>query len=528
MGNIRISVVVVALLTGCAAPTPGGSAHASPSTEGPASAGPSKAAADAPFETIECPGDAVRGIALPVTCGYLMVAENRKAAAARQIRLLVVRVRPEGETSPDPVIALGFDFPWTTNFPGVAGLATRVHREVIMLASRGDGRSDPSLVCTELEDTDPALGTNDPSSVVDLMSRDAFMAAVQACHDRLVSDGVDLSAYNLIESAADVEDLRVALGIDEYNLTTSGTSSRVAFEVLRRHSGHLRSVIFDTPSAPHVDMFTEAIVGTRASLAALSAACAVDVECAAAYPDPLEALAKAMARLAANPRHATGSGHDLLLDDVAILRWMRTHLAGDGFAKVLAAIRQFAHGPNASWANAAANDFGSWPILSHGYAEGAPWDVSPGSFNGDFSHGLQYSIACHDQLPYLDRDALIQATEEEPWYRKAYVDSPFPEICELWDVGTGDRSVMEPVVSSVPTLLLVGHFDPFGVPDLVREAAQSLDTSWVIEFPGHSHNVLGYGQGCARTIRNAWIDAPTSAPDTSCLPGIPPVRFQLP
>ena len=82
-------------------------------------------------------------------------------------------------------------------------------------------------------------------------------------------------------------------------------------------------------------------------------------------------------------------------------------------------------------------------------------------------------------------------------------------------------------IFSIPTLLLVGQFDPFGVSALVREAARSLDTSWVVEFP-LSHNVLGYEDECPREIRNAWVDAQTSAPDTSCVETIPPVFFPIP
>lgn len=520
---------VAVIVASCAAP--------SPTIERTSSAGPTAAAgptathavtSDA-YEAAECPGNAVVGIGLPVTCGYLTVPEDRGAASTRQVRLLVVRVSPLKDPSPDPMITLGFDVPWTTNYPGVAPMASRTHREVIMLALRGSGRSEPSLVCTELEDladSPPPLG-DDPAQVVDLAPRVAFMGAVRACHDRLVGEGVNLAAYDLTESAADVDDLRAALEIDEFNLVTYGTTSRIAFEVMRRYPEHLRSVILDTPSVPQADMFTEAIVGTRASLAALFSACRADSRCDAAYPDLDAAMATAMARLAANPIQVTSDGHALLLDDVTVLRWMRSSLADHTFPQMPASIQLFAD-DSSNGPGAAAREIGMWPILSHGYVgEGWPDLVSPGSFHGDFSHGLLYSLACHDHLPYMDRDALIEATDGEPWYRKAYLDSPFGEICDVWDVDSGDGTVVEPVKSSIPTLLLVGQFDPFGVGTLVREAARSLDTSWVIEFP-LAHNVLGYGEECPREIRNAWVDAPTSGPDTTCVGLVPPVVFAIP
>src|SRR5262245_40323302 len=142
MNRARFFLIAL-LLVGCAcgpstptkSPAPGTAPAASENT-GASSPRPPKAS-DAVekigYEPAECPREAVGGIGLPVTCGYLTVPENRTAALSRLIRLLVVRVSPEGAPSPDPMIALGLDVPWTTNYPGVAPLAGRVHREVIML-----------------------------------------------------------------------------------------------------------------------------------------------------------------------------------------------------------------------------------------------------------------------------------------------------------------------------------------------------------------------------------------------------------
>jgi hypothetical protein len=44
------------------------------------------------------------------------------------------------------------------------------------------------------------------------------MEATKHCRKRLADQGIDLSAYNTIGSAADIEDLRRALHIDSLNL----------------------------------------------------------------------------------------------------------------------------------------------------------------------------------------------------------------------------------------------------------------------------------------------------------------------
>ena len=478
------------------------------------------------YEPVDCPADAVRDITLDVSCGYLTVPEDRSASTTRAIRLLIIRVLPDEPPSPDPIIALGFDIPWITNYPGVAPLATRVHREVIMPAMRGSGRAEPSLVCTEIDElakADLPLG-DDPTKVVDRAPRDDFMTAVQACHDRLVAADVTLAAYNLAESAADIEDLRVALGFESFNLISFGTISRVSFEVMRRNPEHLRSVVFDSPTVPQVDMFTEAILGTRASLDAVSAKCQASESCDAAYPDLGGAMSTAMERLSAEPLATSGFSHPVLLDDATTLRWIRTGLAGHFINDVPRVIHNLASGFTA---DIVAGELSRWPILSLGYTEGASYDVSPGSFEGDWSHGLQYSVACRDQLPFVDRDALIALTSNEPWYRRAYIDSPLAEICERWDVGVGDGSANRSVTSSIPALLLVGRFDPFAAPTVIREHTGSLATSWFVELP-YGHNVLGFDDECAWSVRNAWLDAPTSPPDIGCVAEIPAWSFRLP
>ena len=55
-----------------------------------------------------------------------------------------------------------------------------------------------------------------------------IVAATRACHRRLVATGIDLGAYNTTENAADFADLRVALGIPEWNVfgVSYGTNSR--------------------------------------------------------------------------------------------------------------------------------------------------------------------------------------------------------------------------------------------------------------------------------------------------------------
>ena len=222
--------------------------------------------AEASYEDVACPPTVIRTAQQTASCGYLTVPESRSRLTGRTIRLFVVRERPSGSLRPDPVLALselGSTRDWTT--PDY--LPPRVHREVITIDHRGLGRSTPNLACPELE---RLAGSSLAAPLNDPRTQATLLPAVQQCRDRLAGQGMDLGAYNLREIAADAEDLRLALGIERWNLRGLGSGSRIAFEILRRHGEHVRAVWFDSPEIPHFDLLTTGIVGLRNATKKLS------------------------------------------------------------------------------------------------------------------------------------------------------------------------------------------------------------------------------------------------------------------
>src|SRR5690606_20838751 len=103
-------------------------------------------------------------------------------------------------------------------------------RDLIVFDQRGTGYSEPTLQCQELIDL-----TYETLDVV-LEDEEAFrldLEASTACRDRLVAQGIDLTAFNTQENAADVRDLRLALGYEEWNLLGISYGTRLGLTVLR-------------------------------------------------------------------------------------------------------------------------------------------------------------------------------------------------------------------------------------------------------------------------------------------------------
>ena len=466
----------------------------------------------ASYEEIPCPAVVIAHAVGSVRCGNLTVPESRRVPTARPLRLFVVRERPAGDVPPDPVLALwelGLARSWATS----DALPTAVRREVITMDPRGLGRSEPSLACPEVERLVPAsLGA--PSE--ELRTRRLLLRAVGACRARLVRHGIDPSAFSLAEAAADAEDLREALGIERWNLGGYGSGARLAFEILRRDDEHVRSLYLDSPEAPQTDLLTTAILGTRAATSRLAAACRAQSACNRRFPRLARSLARTLERRERRPLRLR-AGHrgrtiPVALDGGTTLRALRETIATDPRRAPLA----FAAGDGAL--RSARQDWiAERPAFTLGYA------VHEGD-TFTFSHGPWFSTVCRDQLAFVSQQALRRLTVGAPAFREAFAESPLHAICRVWHAG---RAVAAPtrVASSVPTLAFVGRFDPYGPEAPARSAAARLSRSWVVADPSWAYNVMH--EPCAHSMRNGWLDAPESPPDTRCLARLRPLRFAL-
>lgn len=486
------------------------------------------------YEAVPCPDDVLGSIPDLRSCGYVTVLEDRSKPEGEILRLFVAHVEPpSADASRDPMFTLGYDLGWQPNYEGLANMAERVHRDVFILDPRGVGHSQPSLSCPEvqaLRTSSPEVSTGDPRLLP------VFVDAVAACHDRLVEDGIDLSAYNIAEMAADVEDVRTALRIDGWTLGIRGTSSTVGFEVMRRYPKHVRSVYFDSPDAPHVDLFSEAIIGTRYAIARLSQACRNDPRCGRAFPDLEGTLRHDLLALRRKPAQIRTTDGELRFLDTTLVRWVRqwlatstspstvptviSHLPDEPSQAIVSALPDEAveqDDPVATWA-------ADQLTLNLGYA-------GPGSGSSVFSDGTYFSVICHDELPFVDKKGLRELAAGEPWFEDAYGDSPYLQVCKHWDVGQAPSDPHQPVTSDIPTLIVVGT-DPFSPLPLVKEAAHGLTTGWVVKYPSWGHNPFssdlpGSTEECAWAIRASWIDVPTAPPETSCLADVDPIEFEI-
>ena len=184
-------------------------------------------------------------------CGYLVVPENRHKPQGGVIKLPFIYVESNNPIKkPDPVLYTGGG-PGVSSLHPVTSIARRSllrDRDYIAFEQRGTHFALPNIECE-------GSGQAVQHAYLSHQSVDeAVLGAVRLCRERLVRDGIDLSAYNTDESAADIEDLRRLLKVDSLNLMGISYSGGLMMAVLQRYPHHIRSLILDSPLPEFVNI----------------------------------------------------------------------------------------------------------------------------------------------------------------------------------------------------------------------------------------------------------------------------------
>lgn len=171
--------------------------------------------------------------AATVQCGYLAAPENRQNPLSRTIKIAyaVVKAR-DADPQPDPVVFLASG-PGASAIDEIgwwSGLPMSQDRDIILVDPQGVGYSGPAMQCpattpigVSAQDRAPAAG--------DALAQHRQWA--QQCHDLLISQGFEMTAYNSAAHAADLNDLRLALGYPQWNLYAVSYGTRVALVTMR-------------------------------------------------------------------------------------------------------------------------------------------------------------------------------------------------------------------------------------------------------------------------------------------------------
>jgi pimeloyl-ACP methyl ester carboxylesterase len=451
-------------------------------------------------------------------CGKLVVPENRQKPNGKTIRLPVARIPSITQPSnPDPVV-------YMAGGPGANAIAQAAilvsvglnqTRDLIIMNQRGVAETEPQLNCPEIDEFNiQAVSLPYDSPETGTM----HVAATKLCHDRLVKQGIDLSAYNTSENSADFADLRKVMGIAQWNVYGLSYGTDLALSLMRDHPEGLRSVIIDSVVPPSAATLGWTWTNANEAINDIFRTCAAQPACTTKFGDLASTFAAQVQLRETNPLTTKGTYSPdvppvkVVLDGGALVNWLGS--VPDpvvAIPSIPSAIAELVQGEPTQIANSRA-------VLADPAAIGA------------VGWGLLYGVVCSEWVPFEPQSQiLVQGLLAFPTYPKSVLSLapglPFmTQDCSVWNVSKAPGSVRQVTISTIPTLVMVGSFDGKTSPQWAVYAASTLQNSTTVIIPGAGHGALfliglpndSPAKPCAQHVVASFLSNPMK-PDTGCV-----------
>jgi len=411
-------------------------------------------------------------------CGYLVAPENRKKPSGRKVKVPFIFVR-RPEMSATKNIALfttgGPGYSTTANFDSIGERSGWLaYGGFIAFDQRGSKKSIPSLEC-------PAVTEAIRYSYRTGLNRDSLVRlAVTQSRKEFTAKGIDLSSYTTIESAEDINDLRVLLNIDSLSLIGISYSGGLMMTVARNHPEAVRTLALGSPLPAFVHYEEHALANINQALENFFNY--YDADSANTHP-----YGDLRSRFHTYFTSITGKRfplnyYDPLKHDTIQLMYGKDELMDivlDGLS---------------------AYGFKTLPQTMNDLIEGkhSPYvnRIIDGYFSADqsLSHGMRYSIYCSEQIAYSDPALINKQSALFPWLAGFAFNSPDKALCDCWKVKPEPASIKNPVYSTVPVLIAGGDIDPWCSPFYNRLIQRTFPNAHSLIFRKRGH-IPGFSAG---------------------------------
>jgi pimeloyl-ACP methyl ester carboxylesterase len=449
----------------------------------------------------DIPLGAVEG--MDVECGYLTVPENRQDPNGKTIELAVAIIKSLSPSPYSDPIIMAQGGPGGSTIETYASLLLtdsqlRNERDIILFDQRGTLYSKPDLFCEEI---DQLISDSIEMELSKEESARLEKEAMTHCRNRLKSEGVNLSAYNSLENAADINDLRQALEYETINLYGVSYGTLLALHTMREYPSIFRSVILDAVVPPQVNFITESSDTMNRSFRQLFETCENSIACNADFPNLERVFYNVIEELENKPARAemvdieTGTTYRAVIDGETFASALFQMLYS---SKLVPALPRMIYDANA----------GNFDFFSRIY--------SIFLFDRTMSYGMYYSVLCAEDADFDPSQHNLKNLKPELAEFEEGDAQLFLDICSIWDVESLGTIMDAPILSDIPTLLLSGNFDPITPPDYAALVSSTLPNSYNIVFPSGSHGAAFEGD-CQDQIINDFLSDPEKMPDITCI-----------
>lgn len=461
-----------------------------------------------------------------IECGILLVPQSYKDSSSLAVELPFVRISPPivddnlaplviaGGGGPGLPVGISPEGPFRfgeESWYNVLYSTLGSSRELILTDNRGVGTSRPNLNCPEVErGSVAALQVN--ANLTEGIK--IYRESLEKCKNRLKSAGVDLTEYNLINAAVDLEALRLGLELESFNVLGVSYGSRIALVYENLFPNSVRSLVLDGVYPPWIYSYEQNPANTVEAVQRIFSKCKSDVQCSGRFGSELESeLNETIQRLNTYPLEFSVTNPeslepiDVTMSGALYSMTLRTALL-------------------TSW------DLSRLPLVIKSTANGNS-DLVAEMFRTNIvkaitvesgDEGAYASYTCFDEIPYLDNEKVQEAIsqyDEIPYFDPSLV-SYERAMCDVWGAAEPVDGLKDHKEITSPVLILTGELDPVTPAKWAGSVESSAGIAWSKIWSNLGHNVLAVSF-CADEVVQQFLSNPeinpflidcTSTPET--------------
>ncbi|MEY2426938.1 MAG: hypothetical protein QOI61_2510, partial [Actinomycetota bacterium] len=308
-------------------------------------------------------------------------------------------------------------------------------------------------------------------------------------------------------------DLRVAMGIEQWNLFGVSYGTMDALVTMRAHPEGIRSVVLDSVIPPDVGSGAPEVAENFDLVTkVLFDGCAKDAACAAKYPDLAGDVTALVQKLDVTPYQGT-TDYPALNRTTSI-----TTTGADVSAGLFIALADTDLIPQVPNIIQLMKGDALGAVINQLAQQGFSYVTSAAAVDAA-------AVNCFDRAKFIHEGDAERVVAEKPDMSTLLLFSSVS--CKDFGVAPAPAGFNDAVRSDLPTLVLAGEYDPLTPPEDSRHASETLSHSTFVLFPGMGHATVFASPECPEIIFRAFLADPTAKVDTSCVASMGPPNWNV-
>jgi pimeloyl-ACP methyl ester carboxylesterase len=439
--------------------------------------------------------------------GYVSVPELHSDPGGKSIELAVAIFPSTSEIhQPDPLV-MNTSGPGKSNMdnfiPDIAGALGAYllpQRDIVIIELRGLRYSRPFLSLDEVREAKMAIMDKNLSKEETM---DVLRKAMQDSRNRFEAEGVNLSAYNNVETAADIALVMKHLGYEKFNIVGSSAGTMVAHHVIRDYPERIRCGVMDAGLPLDQDILINYVPNVVNSLKNYFKECRNEPDCAAAFPDLESRFLSLLASLNEDP---------LMLKLTDPVSGKKISYALNGYRLSENLFSQMFYSTQV-------------PLLIHQVLEGDyGWLIDQVQYSlvpNYFADGLGLTVFITESGNYTRSDI-----DYDPAYQifsdgisiSGIGGEYFLETNKLWKLKKLElERVHYPQPRDVPVMVVNGKYDPVIPVKYDELMRKDLNNAYIYRFDGVPHSAFDNATPCVLPMLMQFLNDASTAPDNSCM-----------